>query len=141
MSSLRDSEFQRLTQRLLAAEQRAEEERRARQQAGQDKQQAEQAQQQAEQARRRSRSPLSPDINTALPLLLVHISFTSSRFPASVPLSAPGPCSASSTHLRARTATHTHHTCTHSQHAPVEPDLFTTISIPRGAGLHLSSHR
>ncbi len=33
MSSLRDSEFQRLTQRLLAAEQRAEEERRARQQA------------------------------------------------------------------------------------------------------------
>ncbi len=49
MSSLRDSEFQRLTQRLLAAEQRAEEDRRARQQAEQDKQQAEQAQQQAEQ--------------------------------------------------------------------------------------------
>ena len=42
MSSLRDSEFQRLTQRLLAAEQRAEEDRRARQQAEQDKQQAEQ---------------------------------------------------------------------------------------------------
>ena len=42
MSSLRDSEFQRLTQRLLAAEQRAEEERRARQQAEQEKQQAEQ---------------------------------------------------------------------------------------------------
>jgi len=42
MSSLRDSEFQRLTQRLLAAKQRAEEERRARQQAKQKKQQAEQ---------------------------------------------------------------------------------------------------
>ncbi len=91
--------------------------------------------------RRRSPSPLSPDINTALPLLLVHLSFTSSRFPASVPLSTPGPWSALSTPLRARTATHTHHTCTHSQHAPVESDLFTTISIPRGAGLHLSSHR
>ncbi len=42
MSSLRDSEFQRLTQRLLAAEQRAKEDRRARQQAEQAQQQAEQ---------------------------------------------------------------------------------------------------
>ena len=42
---------------------------------------------------------------------------------------------------RARTTTHTHHTCTHSQHAPVEPDLFTTILILCRAGLHLSSHR
>ncbi len=49
MSSLRHSDFQRLTQRVLAAEQRAEEERRARQQAEQEKQQAEQDKQQAEQ--------------------------------------------------------------------------------------------
>ncbi len=49
MSSRRDSDFQRLTERLLVAEQRAEEEQRARQQAEQDKQQAEQDKQQAEQ--------------------------------------------------------------------------------------------
>ena len=42
MSSLRDSEFQRLTQRLQAAEQRVEEEQRARRQAEQERQQAEQ---------------------------------------------------------------------------------------------------
>jgi len=54
MSSLRDSEFQRLTQRLLAAEQRAEEERRARQQAEQEKQQAEQEKQQAEQEKQQA---------------------------------------------------------------------------------------
>ena len=46
-------------------------------------------------ARRRSRSPLSPDINAALPLLLIHLSFTSSRFPhrsPSAPLVLGRPC-------------------------------------------------
>ncbi len=42
-------------------------------------------------ARRRSPSPLSLNINTALPLLLLYLSFISSRFPISVLLSTPSP--------------------------------------------------